>query len=448
MANRTADELRSEITRLVSEHDIELLNASPRRRAEARNRGLLTGPSRAEAELADRMSPDTVVRADIDTAVSQLAADRGESWRDTFDQVMLAGGGSEDDLMALSAGVQEVLKLPRDATLWLSALGSIPRDDVTHTDVERAVRELARQRGETYEVTFSQVRALAGEKDAPALRIAALELAALPGVTFTSPDVSTEGLLALTAAERAERDDQIAKIASVRAARQAQAAEDEPAAVRALRQRLNRAGPDDGTISLSARTRAVLSLVGQDLGDEDLIQFAAAPPTDVTWHAPQGVDPEPSPATKILDVLNRSPHMFEPQDRKPRRLPAHFHQAGDDDYAEHPAGREVTTQTRAHGGRDHTDQDQPAKGGKVYPGIGQPDPARAGYGGADAIASDPGYAHLFTSNKPAGANTSHPPVPARLREFRELRARGGGRHQAAIRTSGVLIGQGTHDRPR
>lgn len=174
------------------------------------------------------------------------------------------------------------------------------------------------------------------------------------------------------------------------------------AATAAQRQRLGRAGLDADQISL------------------------AMPQTGV--YCPYGSEPEPSHADKvILGILNRNPDLFEKQDRKPKRLPAHFHQVGDDDDVTHPTGQEITTGSRAHAGRDHSDQAAPKRGGVKYPGVGDP---ASGYGGTDAIAAR--YPHLFTSNQPKGANTRISPLPSALRQYRELRARGGGRPQAPV----------------
>jgi hypothetical protein len=142
---------------------------------------------------------------------------------------------------------------------------------------------------------------------------------------------------------------------------------------------------------------------------------------------------------KIADVISRHSNsdLFReaPRGRRRGEIAVHSIHGKVSEGVAHPVGRNVTTATRAHASRNHTDQQGPRRGGQAYPGVGSP----AGTGGADDVASrHPELfakgegAGLLTSNRPRGNTGSYGPKSLAQRQAEETRALGGGRAQNRI----------------
>jgi hypothetical protein len=182
--------------------------------------------------------------------------------------------------------------------------------------------------------------------------------------------------------------------------------------------------------------------------DEECLQLAAGTESDrmlgLAAASRDGADAE---VERILARHSNADYFTGQFPGQPRRKGlVHVQVSDEEEPVTHPAGRNVTTGSRAHGHRNHTDRSQPSRGNQKYPGVGEA--GGYGFGSADDIVSravqagrgdlfDPamsgqGTGEAMTSNQPRGSVNSYGPKSPAQRQREETRALGGGRAQSRI----------------
>lgn len=379
---------------------------------------------------------------------------------------MLALAGGQTDDASITGAIVAMAEMPRDETCWLLALSHTRPDDTDNGTIEHAVSELAKSRGETYERTYEQVRALAGgERTRVALRTAVLDMASMrpsETVSLSVLSMAEKHALARTGQAMPGGDYPIPDIGHLRAAivrfKEGKLAGHSRDQVRAhILKHAGRLGVEvslDGKHStgkskvaasgalaltapaLSERTRFVLGALGSlappGEASEQLLKLSGmgaepAQPVAKTYREQvrdaypevlalsrdanerdEDDDDETDAEWKIRDVISRHSNsdLFRQPERERQRGDIAVHDHGLTTGAEHPArsGKKIGTADRAHSGT-------------------------SGFGGADAVVSR--NPDLLSGSPRTGNRVTAPKSPSQ-RQAEETAALHHGRQQSRI----------------
>lgn len=272
---------------------------------------------------------------------------------------------------------------------------SSPEAGLTHDDVDAALHELAGERGEEVRETQAQVlRLTGGEKDVGSMVNGIMALSAMGTQTVSEDRARLADYAALSASGHGS-----AIIGGESALRKlAEKLGIDVTKLPGFKGDLDQKAADARHAAMQALQLTASDVLALSRGEDDelagRVELAAAGAR------------ETEAERKIRQVLERNGPMFRQAPKGRRRSAVHVHDGGMTHGAEHPTGRKITTETRAHSNT-------------------------SGFGGADAVmARNPEF---FGREEGSNANRRIPPRGTGQRQSAETRALAHGRHQSKIK---------------
>ena len=257
----------------------------------------------------------------------------------------------------------------------------------THDDVDAAMVELADERGqEVWEVQAEVLKLTGGERDADAMASAVVELSYM-GTQTVSEDRA-----------------RLADYAALSASGHGDAILGGESALRKLAAKLGidvskLPGFRDGDLYQKKADARHAAMEALQLTASDVLALSRGEDDELAGRVELAAARagETDAERKIRQVLERNGPMFRQAPKAQRRGMVHVHDASLTEGAEHPTGRRITTETRAHAG---------------VSGFG-------GFGGADAVMAR--HPDLFGHEEGSNANRRIPVKSARQRAAEEAR---------------------------